>query len=68
MMVSMERATLVYRVKHSIHLVSSALLARDRKLLTRHPDKWILAAALLPGALLALGVRWLCKCRYSGDV
>jgi glycosyltransferase involved in cell wall biosynthesis len=65
MMVSMERATLGYRLKNSVHLVSSALLARDRKLLTRHPDKWILAAALLPGLCLGLAVRTVYRRKYQ---
>lgn len=51
MMVSMERASLPYRFKNTVHLVSSALMARDLTLLrTSHP--WVTALAFLPGVAL----------------
>lgn len=65
MMVSMERATMGYILKNSIHLVSSALLAGDLSLLGQAPRKWITALAFLPGVALCALTRVIYLRKYK---
>lgn len=62
MMISMERASTWYKLKNSVHLVSSALLANQCSLIWRSPHKGLSGLALLPGFLLAAitKISWWC--------
>lgn len=63
MMISMERASVWYKLKNTVHLVSSALLAKEPGRLWKTPHKGLSLLALVPGALLAIGVRMICAMR-----
>jgi glycosyltransferase involved in cell wall biosynthesis len=53
MMISMDRASAWYKLKHSVHLVSSALLAGECSLIWRSPRRGFAVLAFLPGCLVA---------------
>ena len=65
MMVSMEGASAPYVFKNSVHLVSSALLAKDLSLLKGLPRKGVLALAFLPGVLLCMAIKLLVRKRVG---
>lgn len=65
MMISMKRASISYVFKNSIHLVSSALMARDLNLLFASPHKIMMIVALFPGVLLNVMVRIIYKVKYQ---
>lgn len=54
MMISMERASAWYKLKHSVHLVSSALLSGDHSLIWRSARRGFVWLAILPGCLAAV--------------
>jgi len=66
MMISMDRAPLSYRLKHSIHLVSSAILAREMRLIGRSDRPIFAILMFLPGALLSVWIKWACRQKHDG--
>ena len=66
MMVSMERASIWYKLKNTVHLVSSALLAKQPGLVALSPYKLVTALMFLTGVLLALMIKLIYRINHYG--
>lgn len=65
MMLSMERASVWYKLKNTIHLVSSAVLAKQFSLIWNVPNKLLSVVAILPGLLLTAALKFSYTLRYK---
>lgn len=55
---SFPNTSLKFKLKHSIHYVSSSLIARKKHFIWESPKKLLTIASIIPGAILSSYIKW----------
>ena len=67
MMISMDRASIPYILKNTVHLVSSALLAKQIQLICVSPHKAMAVLLFVPGVLMAIMTKLIYRYKYCAQ-